>query len=857
MKTKKPMGMFARTKRMDDGGVTPKTPWLDQYGNTIAGAAGIVGTGIDALSPTDAYGVRSNTAAAGSGLLTGAAAGFKTAGVIGAGIGAVVGGISGLLGNKAANRRKQSAIAEKTRLELGQTEQIGEEKLAANPNLKYGNPDASFYRFGGTMKGGGPTPPRQTKPIAAVQTKPRLMPNIADVPGRQISRLKNGGAIKPPEYNLQKFKRFKPIKMEDGGGIHIKKSHEGRFTAYKERTGKTTEEALHSSDPHVRQMANFARNSKSWNKKAIGGTIEPLSSEDGKVVGRSHDTGGVKFPSAGVELEGGETVNGGFVFSKKLGFAQQAEKIGRQLGKAEQRPDDARNKATIAALQNKTERLKVHQEAVKAAAGIPNDLQKKDTGGPIKPGTPMKLRIPATTIDFNNLKTPASDDFITKNAAWLGAPNGTSNLPGGGTITNLRASSDKMNGTASIFYPARNQARGKAIETIPHRSFKHGGKIKQTSNAGGAFADYKGEQIYGMGGKVKKMDIGGSADPDEGVTIYGKRPVRAVAGTPVFPAVQLNTPGTLPAINLRKNDTLAPLPVSSTGTNNMQLPITQTASSSQSGSGTKGNSFMDTAGDVVDKVTPFLSNFYNATQKLPLPPKPILNPELTPSLVDYSASRAEAVRQNRGANAAARKNLNTGAAVSATVASNLAAQTRAVSQINEAESSANAGIKNQMAAENAQIRAGNTAQLNRYNEELTSRQLKSQQLKNENMANIEEKIQGMNRDKKLFNLDEQKAMLGWLQNNDSGAGYDAVRDIFSKHLSPESLKKLDAEVAKQKKERAEDRADTIKSTSMMQSYLKNRKIQPGTIYDTLGNNVSSVNTAKEEQADAKTWRKGK
>jgi hypothetical protein len=48
------------------------------------------------------------------------------------------------------------------------------------------------------------------------------------------------------------------------GGIHIKPSHKGAFTAYKKRTGKTTEEALHSSDPHVRQMANFARNAKKW-----------------------------------------------------------------------------------------------------------------------------------------------------------------------------------------------------------------------------------------------------------------------------------------------------------------------------------------------------------------------------------------------------------------------------------------------------------------------------------------------------------------------------------------------------------------------------------------------------------------
>ena len=55
-----------------------------------------------------------------------------------------------------------------------------------------------------------------------------------------------------------------------GGGIHIKKSHEGRFTAYKKRTGKTTEEALHSPDPHVRQMANFARNASHWKHQEGG-----------------------------------------------------------------------------------------------------------------------------------------------------------------------------------------------------------------------------------------------------------------------------------------------------------------------------------------------------------------------------------------------------------------------------------------------------------------------------------------------------------------------------------------------------------------------------------------------------------
>lgn len=64
-----------------------------------------------------------------------------------------------------------------------------------------------------------------------------------------------------------------------GGKIHIKKANKGKFTDYKERTGKTTEEALHSKDPHVRQMANFARNAAKW-KHGDGGRIKRMGTGD-------------------------------------------------------------------------------------------------------------------------------------------------------------------------------------------------------------------------------------------------------------------------------------------------------------------------------------------------------------------------------------------------------------------------------------------------------------------------------------------------------------------------------------------------------------------------------------------------
>lgn len=57
--------------------------------------------------------------------------------------------------------------------------------------------------------------------------------------------------------------------------INIKKSHRGRFTAYKKRTGKTTEEALHSKNAHVRAMARFAKAARKW-KHEDGGLLPVL-----------------------------------------------------------------------------------------------------------------------------------------------------------------------------------------------------------------------------------------------------------------------------------------------------------------------------------------------------------------------------------------------------------------------------------------------------------------------------------------------------------------------------------------------------------------------------------------------------
>lgn len=67
-----------------------------------------------------------------------------------------------------------------------------------------------------------------------------------------------------------------PLTYGDGGGIHIKKSHEGRLTELKKRTGKTEAELWAEGNPSVRKMITFARNARMWH--GDGGLLDSSSS---------------------------------------------------------------------------------------------------------------------------------------------------------------------------------------------------------------------------------------------------------------------------------------------------------------------------------------------------------------------------------------------------------------------------------------------------------------------------------------------------------------------------------------------------------------------------------------------------
>ena len=118
------------------------------------------------------------------------------------------------------------------------------------------------------------------------------------------------------------------------GGIHINPKNKGKFNALKQRTGKSTEELTHSSNPLTKKRAIFAQNASRW-QHAMGGNAgdKPINVEGNevvqepgkapvKMVGPSHEQGGIDM----------NVKDGTKIFSDRLkidGKSMQERKVGR------------------------------------------------------------------------------------------------------------------------------------------------------------------------------------------------------------------------------------------------------------------------------------------------------------------------------------------------------------------------------------------------------------------------------------------------------------------------------------------------------------------------------------------------
>lgn len=103
-----------------------------------------------------------------------------------------------------------------------------------------------------------------------------------------------------------------------------------------------------------------------------GGSLKGASSDGVHVQGNSHSAGGVKIPSYGSEVEGGETIKGDYVFSKALGFAQLHKPIMKAKGLIEDKALSRDRINSIRLLNEKENKLKFLQEGFKRAYNIKN-----------------------------------------------------------------------------------------------------------------------------------------------------------------------------------------------------------------------------------------------------------------------------------------------------------------------------------------------------------------------------------------------------------------------------------------------------------------------------------------------------
>ena len=174
----------------------------------------------------------------------------------------------------------------------------------------------------------------------------------------------------------------------DGGKIYIKPENRGKFTALKERTGKSATWFKEHGTPAQKKMATFALNARKW-KHAFGGNLITNGAEwdNGLTIignGGTHEENPMEGVQMGIDAEGipnlveeGEVIFNDYVFSnrltvpnavkekyklrgnKKLTFADAAKQVQKE---SEERPNDPISKR---GLMSSMSRLQQAQEVVR------------------------------------------------------------------------------------------------------------------------------------------------------------------------------------------------------------------------------------------------------------------------------------------------------------------------------------------------------------------------------------------------------------------------------------------------------------------------------------------------------------
>lgn len=110
----------------------------------------------------------------------------------------------------------------------------------------------------------------------------------------------------------------------------------------------------------------LAKNYLARTQEAEGGSLTPLNSDAVQVNGPDHEQGGVQLPDSNAEVEGGETMQDNFVFSKRLGFAQEHKRIANAIGAIEGKKVMSPERVnSLKRLKDKEQKLMLSQEYLK------------------------------------------------------------------------------------------------------------------------------------------------------------------------------------------------------------------------------------------------------------------------------------------------------------------------------------------------------------------------------------------------------------------------------------------------------------------------------------------------------------
>lgn len=258
---------------------------------------------------------------------------------------------------------------------------------------------------------------RDAQNIAEARQDLAFLNNAEYLNANQMSNLEAnysafGGPISPINYSLQErfldakeleamgqnksiaslpnsFSSSETTLFSDGGKIHIKPENRGKFTALKNRTGKSASWFKEHGTPAQRKMATFALNARKW-KHAEGGPMYTHGGifSNGLIEvnnGGSHESSPYEGVPMGIDQEGtpnlveeGETIFNDYVFSdrlivpksvrekyklrgsKRITFAEASKKLSKE---SEERPNDPISKSGLEAILSD---LAMEQESLKA-----------------------------------------------------------------------------------------------------------------------------------------------------------------------------------------------------------------------------------------------------------------------------------------------------------------------------------------------------------------------------------------------------------------------------------------------------------------------------------------------------------